>query len=343
MRAFCVVLTYPCIEIRLQFIDRSVDLLAEGNAVKLVEHRLVQALNDPVRLRALGLGPRVVDVFDREVQLVRVLLGIPAVFGSSIGKHSAHADVVLFEEGKNSIVQDICRCDRSLLRVKLCKRNFAVGVNECLLVDAPDAFERANVEGVLSAAVAGAFALKLAVRILLVLRLLQRGELRFGENQALLRALCLKRFQSFLHGLEIVPLPNAADAGGRDRHGTLLEFVRDAHLAECRLLDCQSYDRILDRRVDSVLHDGFAAGDFSERRLTAGFVELLEAIEAIATKAHHLAGLLNVAELLCKIQQPNLRTNDFAFGGQDRLLRRRRQPRDSAGFDAIFANCPIKS
>ena len=63
-----IVVANPCIEIDLQFIDRTIHLLAEGNTVELVEHGLVEALADSVGLRALGLGARVIDVLDRKVE-----------------------------------------------------------------------------------------------------------------------------------------------------------------------------------------------------------------------------------------------------------------------------------
>jgi hypothetical protein len=47
-------------------------------AVELVEHSLVEALDDSVRLRALGLCARVVDVLDRQIELVFVVLRIVA-------------------------------------------------------------------------------------------------------------------------------------------------------------------------------------------------------------------------------------------------------------------------
>ena len=48
MRPFLVVALDPGIEIALEFGDRSVDLLAEGDAIELVEHRLVEALDDAI-------------------------------------------------------------------------------------------------------------------------------------------------------------------------------------------------------------------------------------------------------------------------------------------------------
>ena len=52
----CLVeLAHPEVEVGLKVLDRGVDLLAEGDAVEFVEHGLVEALDDAVGLRALGL------------------------------------------------------------------------------------------------------------------------------------------------------------------------------------------------------------------------------------------------------------------------------------------------
>src|SRR6266571_3381060 len=51
-----IVFAKPQIKIDLQLVDRTIHLFAEGDAVELVEHGLVEALADAVGLRALGLG-----------------------------------------------------------------------------------------------------------------------------------------------------------------------------------------------------------------------------------------------------------------------------------------------
>jgi hypothetical protein len=43
-----VELAYPEVEVGLEVLDRLVKLLAEGDAIDLVEHGLVEALNDAV-------------------------------------------------------------------------------------------------------------------------------------------------------------------------------------------------------------------------------------------------------------------------------------------------------
>src|SRR6478752_3891012 len=68
MRARFVVRRHPNIEIILQLVDGSIDLLAERHTVELIEHGSMEALADSVGLRALGLGPRMIDVLDGEIE-----------------------------------------------------------------------------------------------------------------------------------------------------------------------------------------------------------------------------------------------------------------------------------
>ena len=70
MWPFLVVAPDPFIKIGLQGLDRSVELLAERDTVELVEDGLVKALDNAIRLWALRLGPRMVNVFHREIKLV---------------------------------------------------------------------------------------------------------------------------------------------------------------------------------------------------------------------------------------------------------------------------------
>lgn len=68
MRPPFVVLLHPRIQVGLEFLQRSIDLLSERHAVQLVQHRFVEPFTDPVGLRMPRLGARVIDVFHGEVQ-----------------------------------------------------------------------------------------------------------------------------------------------------------------------------------------------------------------------------------------------------------------------------------
>ena len=87
------------------------------------------------------------------------------------------------------------------------------GVNEGLLIDAPNTLEVADIERVLGAAIAGMLAFKLAMGLPLSLGLFQRDHLSFGQHQALLGALGFESFEPFLHGFQVVAQPHATHAG----------------------------------------------------------------------------------------------------------------------------------
>jgi len=77
-----------CIKVRLEAGDQVVNLLAEDDATELVEHGLVQPFDDSVGLRRFGLGSGMVDVFQGQIQLVFVMLGVAAVFRAAVRQHT---------------------------------------------------------------------------------------------------------------------------------------------------------------------------------------------------------------------------------------------------------------
>jgi hypothetical protein len=81
-----VVVDKPSVEIGLKLLDGPIDLFAERHPVELVEQRPMETLADSICLRAFGLGAAVIDVLDREIELVFVALGA-AELGATIGQH----------------------------------------------------------------------------------------------------------------------------------------------------------------------------------------------------------------------------------------------------------------
>src|ERR1700676_3816777 len=156
--------------------------------------------------------------------------------------------------------------------------------------------------------------LKFAMGLLLGLGLFQGDELGLGQYQAFLGALGLQCFEPLVHGLEVMTLPHATHAGGRDREPALPQLVGDANLAESRLLDGNRNDGVFDLLCDAVFQHWLLAADLLQRQLAAFVIEFLEAVEAVAAIAHHLAGLADIAELLGELQEPNLGADDLLFG-----------------------------
>jgi hypothetical protein len=183
------------------------------------------------------------------------------------------------------------------------------------MVDPPHALERAHVERILRPAVARALALKLPMGFPVGLGLLQRHHLRLDEGPPFLGHLRLQRLEPMLHRCEIMPLPDAAHAGGRHGHATLRRLVGHPHLAPRRLLDRELDDRCFHLRRHPVLQDRLAPGDLRQRRLAAGLVQLLEPVEAVPAVAHDPTGPRHVAQLLRQLQHPHLRLDDLLLGG----------------------------
>lgn len=120
------------------------------------------------------------------------------------------------------------------------------------------------------------------MRFLLQLGFLQGGQLGFGQHGALLRHLGFQRLETLFHVLQVVALPDAAHAEGGDGQAAPAQFIGYPRLAPCRLLGGQVHHRGLDRGFDPVLQQRLAPADVHQGQLAAGFVEVLEAIEAIA-------------------------------------------------------------
>jgi hypothetical protein len=182
MRPDLVELAHPEIEVDLKVVDCGVDLLAEGYAVKLVKHGLVEAFDDAVGLRAPGLGSGVIDVLDRQIEFVFVAVVGPAIFSPAVGEHALQRNVVLVVERDHPVVEQVGGGERGLAVVELGEADLGVGVDEGLLVDAPDALERPDVESVLGAAVSRAFGNEFAMGLLVGLGFFQRCDLRFGQD-----------------------------------------------------------------------------------------------------------------------------------------------------------------
>src|SRR5687768_786080 len=114
------------VQVRLQCLERLVEVLPEGHSIELVEHRFVESLADAVGLRAVGFRPGMLDPFDHEIQLKRVMFIAAAVFTAAIGKNSKQWNAMVREEGEHPVVKQIRSGDRRLLRVQLGERDLRV-------------------------------------------------------------------------------------------------------------------------------------------------------------------------------------------------------------------------
>lgn len=119
-------------------------------------------------------------------------------------------------------------------------------------------------------------ALEFPVRFLVPLHAFQRGQLRFGQDAPVLRDLRLEGLEPLFHRRQVVPDPDAADAGGPNRHALLGQLVGDAMLAPRGLIDRDRDDDLFDIGPDAVAQVGFASADLAQRVLATALVQLLD-------------------------------------------------------------------
>ena len=112
--------------------------------------------------------------------------------------------ITLLGRTKYPVVEQIGCRDRRLAIVELGAGDLGVGIDEGLLVDAPNSLQIADIERILGAAIARMLAFELAMRLLLGLGFFQRDDLRLGQHQAFLGTFGFQRPEPFVHGFEIV-------------------------------------------------------------------------------------------------------------------------------------------
>jgi hypothetical protein len=133
-----------------------------------------------------------------------------------------------------------------------------------------------------------------------------------------------ERLEALLHRLQIMALPHPAHARRREGVPLFAHLVGDPDLAEGGLLQREREDGGLDLGRRAVRQQGLTTGQLLKGELAAGVVELLEAGEAVARGAHHLAGLAHVAELLGELQKAHFGPDDLLLLGHGRGPLKRR-------------------
>ena len=110
----------------------------------------MKALSNTIGLWALGLGAGVLNVLQIQIQCILVVLAVAAVFTASIRQETQQCNALLFVQGQHPVIEHVSRSNGVLSVVEFDADHLAVAVDEGLLVDAPHAFEVADVVGVLT-------------------------------------------------------------------------------------------------------------------------------------------------------------------------------------------------
>ena len=138
------------------------------------------------------------DLADRQVQLVRVVQRSTAVLPAVVGEEVFDLDAVLLVERQHAVVEDVDGRHRQLREVELAEGQRAVGVDDRLHVDPADTLDRPDEVRVLADQIAGrgAFDVPLGVADSRPLEAAQQLHLRFGQHASVGRRLLLEPEQA---------------------------------------------------------------------------------------------------------------------------------------------------
>ena len=70
-------------------------LLKDG---ELGQNKILEALDNPIGVRAVGLSPGMIDILHREIQLVFMAFGTAAIFRAPIGEHALWRNLLRIEK-----------------------------------------------------------------------------------------------------------------------------------------------------------------------------------------------------------------------------------------------------
>ena len=78
----------------------------------------MEALTDAIGLGMIGLGPGVLDIVDRQVELVIVGFWFSAVFSATASQDADYPHSLFCKERQDFIIEQIRACNRSLGRIE---------------------------------------------------------------------------------------------------------------------------------------------------------------------------------------------------------------------------------
>ncbi len=132
----------------LKLVDVFKPGLAALDAEAFVQEGSMETFKKAVALRAPDLGGFVLDVFELQEELVRVLVWAATEFAAIVGEDGLDGEAVLLKERQDVIVEEVDGGKRYLRGVEASEGKAGMAIDGSLGIDASDALEIADVEGV---------------------------------------------------------------------------------------------------------------------------------------------------------------------------------------------------
>jgi hypothetical protein len=219
-----------------------------------------------------------------------------------------HGTLLRLQERPPRIVQELGGRDRRRSVVQLRDPHRARGVDDRLVLAAPDALARATGERGLGAAGAQTFAHTFAGRGLVRLRCFHGApcaSVSTNPSGATVASRAVSRFRMVSRSCRN-QMPRTP--AGESVHACVRHSWAPRGWGHC-----QRHHGSFPLRYAPILEQRFLPGDLVPRRLPAGLIEFLAAIEAVAALAPQLTGFGDMAEWLRQCQHADLHLDDLLF------------------------------
>ena len=298
-----VVFLQEGVEIDLHLREVFIPGFAALDAEVFIEEGAVEALKIAVGLRPSDLGGAVLDAFELEEELVGVLVGPAAELASVVGEDGFDGDLVGLEEGQDVVVEEMDGGERHFGGVEACEGDTGVAVDGGLGVDASDALEVSDVEGVDGKQRAGVGGIDMAFAELGI-EAFKEPDLLVGELDGSLARVLLEADEALVFGEEVVTFPDTPDPAGGDVDFAQGEFLGDAEAAVCGPVEAVLEDCVLDLLGESV-GMGFSGArkPVDEAFGAEGLEVAADLVELLSGVSHELAGLGYVVEFVGQFKQ----------------------------------------
>ena len=249
-----------------------------------------------------------------------MLVGPAAELASVVGEDGFDGDLVGLEEGQDVVVEEMDGGERHFGGVEACEGDTGVAVDGGLGVDASDALEMSDVEGVDGKQRAGVGGIDVTFAELGI-EAFKESDLLVGELDGSLARVLLEADEALVFGEEVVTFPDASDATGGDVDFAQGEFLGDAKAAVCGPVEAVLEDCVLDLLGESVgMGVSGARKPVDEAFGAEGLKVAADLVELLSGVSHELAGLGYIVEFVGQFEQAELASGDLDFSGHVGVL-----------------------
>ena len=289
------------VEVLLHLLDGLVPGRPALDPKVFLEERVVEPLDEAVRLGSADLRGAVFDLLELEEELVGVLVRSAAVLAAVVAEYRLHLRDVHLEEGQHVVVQDLNGGHRHLRCVEPGPDEAAEAVQDGLDVDLAHALQRTGEEGVNGYKFACGIDLDVSLAVLGV-EALQCRDLLVRQLGLPLPDRLLQPQQPVVACLEVVADPDPPHTAGTDLDPLQHQFVCGSLGSVRRMFQRVRQDRLFDRRRNAVRVRPPGAGQPVKQAV--GAVQLKappDLVELLAAVADDPARLRDVAEFVGKL------------------------------------------